>query len=76
MKVWILTVKTWFQQGNFFVSTISNDLILPIAVINPCDSEPCLNDGSCINLGPMVFKCACARGFRGRTCESKCFNSS
>lgn len=64
--------KTHCQSG---IKVIELYLIrfLLLAVINPCDSEPCLNDGSCINLGPMVFKCACARGFRGRTCESKRF---
>ena len=33
-----------------------------------CRSDPCLNGGICLNF-PGTFKCACAPGFNGSTCE-------
>ncbi|XP_067043783.1 von Willebrand factor A domain-containing protein 2-like [Acropora muricata] len=34
-----------------------------------CESDPCKNGGSCIELKPSGYKCACAKGFRGESCE-------
>lgn len=42
--------------------------------VNPCDSQPCLNGGSCIADG-LTFTCACLPGYHGDLCaqsESKC----
>lgn len=35
----------------------------------PCDSRPCLNRGTCYNLGTRHF-CACPTGYEGDTCET------
>ena len=39
------------------------------AVINPCDSSPCVN-GSCNPLGPFDYACQCAAGYTGHNCEA------
>jgi len=41
------------------------------AMVSVCDSNPCLNSGTCLNQGPNLYKCVCAHGFRGKNCESK-----
>ena len=38
-------------------------------VINPCDSSPCANNGSCSPVGPFDYTCQCAVGYTGLTCE-------
>ena len=37
--------------------------------INPCDSSPCANTGNCTSLGPFNYRCECAAGYTGSTCE-------
>ena len=39
------------------------------AVINPCDSSPCVN-GSCNLMGPFDYTCQCAVGYTGHNCEA------
>ena len=39
--------------------------------INPCGSNPCLNDGRCSRGSEAeLFDCSCQPGFTGRRCES------
>ena len=37
--------------------------------VNECASNPCQNDGSCVDLHAS-FKCECASGYSGDTCET------
>jgi len=37
--------------------------------MSPCDSEPCENEGMCLDLGNGTFACSCQEGFRGDTCQ-------
>ena len=36
-----------------------------------CDSNPCLNGGTCIDETNGKYSCACAKGWKGDQCESK-----
>ncbi|VDD92750.1 unnamed protein product, partial [Enterobius vermicularis] len=36
--------------------------------IDQCASEPCMNNGTCIDAGPE-FRCECSRGWKGARCE-------
>ncbi|KAK7502428.1 hypothetical protein BaRGS_00006381, partial [Batillaria attramentaria] len=38
---------------------------------NRCNNNPCLNGGRCIN-EPLGFRCECADGWTGDTCEKEC----
>ena len=39
-----------------------------LAVINPCDSSACANNGSCTPMGPFNFTCVCVAGYTGPIC--------
>ena len=41
-----------------------------IFLVNPCDSSPCKNGGTCANDGDN-FNCKCTEKFEGATCEEK-----
>ena len=38
--------------------------------VNPCDSYPCKNGGTCEN-DEDTFTCSCTEKFEGLTCEEK-----
>jgi len=42
-----------------------NDLLAPLG----CQSNPCLNNGKCVDLPFFQFKCECPTGFSGPSCE-------
>ncbi|XP_013405801.1 fibropellin-1 [Lingula anatina] len=37
--------------------------------INPCDSNPCFYNGTCMPLGGLQFRCDCYSDFSGQFCE-------
>ena len=37
--------------------------------IDPCDLPPCQNGATCESTEPDQYKCLCAEGFTGTTCE-------
>ncbi|KAG7227916.1 hypothetical protein INR49_013710 [Caranx melampygus] len=43
-------------QGNFMCWKGSKD---------PCDSQPCLNGGTCVSEGPEGYRCVCPPGYGG-----------
>ena len=43
-------------------------------LIIPCESSPCLNEGTCTDIRsannmPPTFRCDCTEEYRGKTCE-------
>ena len=42
---------------------------LPIIDIDDCASNPCQNDGSCID-GINSYECICVDGWSGENCET------
>jgi len=36
---------------------------------NPCSSQPCLNNGQCVQTDVSSYKCQCAPGYDGEHCE-------
>ncbi|XP_072167955.1 uncharacterized protein [Diadema setosum] len=38
-------------------------------VLTPCDARPCINGGSCMNVGVTRFECACPLSWEGTNCE-------
>ena len=40
-----------------------------VAVVRPCDSDPCLNGGTCIDEDELLFRCECPDRFEGERCE-------
>uniref|UniRef100_A0AAF5CXG2 Pyridoxal phosphate homeostasis protein n=1 Tax=Strongyloides stercoralis TaxID=6248 RepID=A0AAF5CXG2_STRER len=45
--------------------------------VNPCNSNPCQNDGKCIPLKYLDYKCNCINGTSGKNCEiiDPCFKN-
>ena len=40
--------------------------------INACDSSPCFNGGTCLDiLNVYAYTCQCPSGYYGSNCESK-----
>ena len=42
--------------------------------INECESDPCMNGGTCIN-HLNQFECDCTPGYTGDTCETGEYNA-
>ncbi|EDO28822.1 predicted protein, partial [Nematostella vectensis] len=37
--------------------------------VKPCDSSPCKNNGTCVDVDVKGYRCACAQGFTGLDCD-------
>lgn len=49
-----------------------NKLLVPIiAKENPCDHDPCKNEGQCIEEQNGHYSCLCEKGYSGEHCEGK-----
>ena len=40
-----------------------------VNITDPCEQNPCRNDGSCMNMADETFMCFCPSGYTGATCE-------
>ncbi len=61
------TAIVWLNYANVNVLLITQRVSV-VAVIDACDSQPCLNGASCIShVGG--YHCKCADGYTGDNCE-------
>ena len=37
--------------------------------LNPCDSQPCQNNGTCVSHPNATFTCTCTSSFTGTLCQ-------
>ena len=55
-------------EGLFRIHVTHAYLIPVFLAIDNCDDSPCLNNGTCNHLQDG-FRCDCAQGFNGLTCQ-------
>ncbi|XP_071846698.1 uncharacterized protein [Apostichopus japonicus] len=68
---------TTFQSGTNTVTCFCSDNLglsdictFSVSVVtNPCSDSPCLNGGTCTNIG-NTFQCTCVAGFSGNICQT------
>ena len=44
-------------------------LIFTLTAVDPCDGDPCGDNGQCVQEGGLDFTCQCVHGFIGYRCE-------
>lgn len=53
-----------------YICNTDCELYLLFSDVNECDSNPCLNGGTCINLKGR-FECLCASHYTGALCDQR-----
>ncbi|XP_048582814.1 uncharacterized protein LOC5511589 isoform X37 [Nematostella vectensis] len=48
---------------------LPTDPSTPLRTVKPCDSSPCKNNGTCVDVDVKGYRCACAQGFTGLDCD-------
>ncbi|XP_045177332.2 integrin beta-like protein C [Mercenaria mercenaria] len=57
---------------SYGIDTGSHCIQMNVLDVNPCDSDPCQNCGTCTRVGTTsAFTCACADGYTGVLCETE-----
>ena len=53
------------------VNLVGLTISLPlfISVLDPCESDPCVNGGTCVVVDPFSSMCMCLAGYSGPVCE-------
>jgi len=71
---WLHGKFLWRRHKTIFFSFAVNIffLIAPL-LVNPCDPNPCSNNGICSGIGAFSFQCSCLEGFMGTLCEESQF---
>lgn len=44
--------------------------------VDPCESEPCQNGGTCVNNEDGTYKCECLTGWIGKNCDLRKYSES
>lgn len=57
---------------SFGIIHIYSVLIFVDVSTNPCDTNPCHNNGKCIKKSQTTYTCECQYGYTGLRCEGKC----
>ena len=57
------------RNGN--ITILPKDIYLKSDLFSdPCDSNPCLNNGICVGIGENRYRCDCySTGFEGENCD-------
>jgi len=55
--------------GDYCEVVLNNTAIGPRIPTGYCSSSPCLNDGSCVEIGNFQGYCRCTAEYRGIYCE-------
>ena len=57
--------------NSFFLSSFFHYLCLLTERISKCESQPCQNEGTCVEDEQDGFHCICSSKYQGRLCEGK-----
>ena len=73
------TVDFLFNQkyaclGYPVIITLLTSNISCLDEVSPCDTNPCLNEATCI-VEYSKYKCLCKAGYKGLNCEGKCYEN-
>jgi hypothetical protein len=58
-----------YQPPESILHCSASELPTTLAPSNPCNSNPCLNGGTCVANSPTQFTCVCRRNCGGERCQ-------
>ena len=72
---WIasLPFKLVFFNHAFMFTFLQVANLIGGTCARPCDSNPCLNGGRCLNIDDDSFQCVCDDPYRGDRCQDRKF---
>lgn len=63
MHLAVRLISTRLSYSNNTVKAFAR--YVSTSVADPCDSQPCLNGGTCLSEGPEGYRCVCPPGYGG-----------
>ncbi len=67
-------IRKWYIQSTFFSRQMTQNLFYVFIGSDPCQPNPCQNNGICIASGTSTV-CSCLTGFSGQRCEIRKYSS-